>query len=401
MVIEHVECDSRLVSEGTLFVAIAGYENDGYDFVKDARERGAVAVLGERDHCDDIDVHVQVPDARKALSDVAAAFYGGPGRRLKFCGVTGTNGKSTTCHLLKGILEERGKVVGLISSNVYDTGKETFPAERTTPESLDMQRLLFLMRKNFCVNAVVEVSSHALALKRVENISFRVAVFTNLTRDHLDFHETMENYLKAKKELLHKLDGPLSYAVINLDVPEFRDLFGEVRGSYIGYSLSDATADVYCSSYSIEKSRTVFSLVTPMGTETVTLSLPGRFNLINAIAAASAGLASGVDLDNVIRGLEKARPVPGRFNFIDAGQPFGVYTDYAHTPDAIERLCETARELCEGRLFILFGCGGDRDRGKRPMMGKAATNGADFAVVTSDNPRPGRCDITSQKRQLT
>jgi len=385
--IEHVEYDSRLVKPGTLFVAVKGFKQDGYAFVADAVKNGAVAVLGENESCDQIGTHVQIPDARKALADVAAAFYGFPGMDVKVCGVTGTNGKTTTCHLLKTILEQRSKTTGLVSSVIYDTGKETFPAERTTPESLDLQRLMLLMRRAHCVNAVVEVSSHALMLHRVDHLDFRVAVYTNITRDHLDFHETMENYVAAKKLLLDRLDGELSYAVINLDVPEFRPFFGDLQSSYISYSLEDESADVYCANYEINIDGTILDLVTPMGTQTVKFPLAGRFNLLNGLAAAAGGLASGIDIDNVVKGLEAAQPVPGRFEAVRAGQPFGVYIDFAHTPDALARLCETAREMTDGRLILLFGCGGDRDRGKRPLMAEAATTAADYCVVTSDNPR--------------
>lgn len=364
-----------------------GFTHDGYDFVGEAKANGAVAVMGERDSCNFIENHVQVPDIRQVMADLSAKFYGYPGLKLKVCGVTGTNGKTTTCHLIKKILEKRNKMTGLITSVIYDTGKETFKAERTTPESLDLQRLLFLMNKNHCVNAVIEVSSHALALGRVENIDFRVAVFTNLTRDHLDFHKTMDDYLAAKASLLKKLEGELSYAVINLDVLDFRQMFGDLNSSHMSYSLSDTAADVHCRSFHIEPDKTSFDLVTPMGVRTVTFNLPGRLNLMNAVAAAAGGLASGVDLDNVVGGLEAAQPLPGRFNVVKTGQPFAVYIDYAHTPDAIERLCESTREISQGRLLLLFGCGGDRDRGKRPLMGKAATTNADFAVATSDNPR--------------
>ena len=395
--ITNVEYDSRSVREGTLFVAIHGFEKDGYDFVAGAVASGAVAVLGEREVCPEIDCHIQVADARSALSNVAAKLYGFPGRNLKVCGVTGTNGKTTTCHLIQQILAARQKKVGMISSVIYDTGDETFAAERTTPESLDLQRLLYLMKKSHCVNAVVEVSSHSLVLHRVDNIDFRVAVYTNLTRDHLDFHKDMDDYLAAKKLLLKKLNGPLSYAVINLDVPEFSALFADYSGSYIAYSLENKSADVYCSQWEIGPHGTRFDLVTPMGNRSVNLPLPGKFNLQNALTAASAGLASGVDLDTVIVGLEKARPVPGRFEAIDCGQPFGVYVDFAHTPDAITRLCESARELTEGRLLILFGCGGDRDVGKRPLMGQAAENGADYCIVTSDNPRSEKPDDIAQQ----
>jgi UDP-N-acetylmuramoyl-L-alanyl-D-glutamate--2,6-diaminopimelate ligase len=386
--IAQVEYDSRMVKGDCLFVAIKGYQRDGYDFVEDAVKRGAVAVLGEREGCEAVEHHVQVDDARQALAEVAARFYGYPGKNIKACGVTGTNGKTTTAHLIQNILRARNKTTGLVSSVVYDTGKETFAAERTTPESLDLQRLLFLMKKNYCVNAVLEVSSHALVLHRVDQINFRVAVYTNITRDHLDFHESMEDYLEAKKLLLKRLDGPLNYAVINLDVPEFRPLFGDFNSSYIAYSLENESADVYCASYEIKPDHTVFDLVTPMGTRTVHFPLPGGFNLRNALAAAAAGLGAGVDVDTVIRGLESAAPVPGRFEPIVQGQPFGVFIDFAHTPDAITRLCESARELCkEGKLLLLLGCGGDRDKGKRPLMAEAAAAGADFCVVTSDNPR--------------
>jgi UDP-N-acetylmuramoyl-L-alanyl-D-glutamate--2,6-diaminopimelate ligase len=243
------------------------------------------------------------------------------------------------------------------------------------------------MKRNFCVNVVMEVSSHALSLNRVDHIDFRVALYTNLTRDHLDFHHTMEAYAEAKFGLARKLFGPLSYAVINLDVDEFRPLFGELDCSHMTYSMDNEEADVRCGSYELKPDGTTFDLITPMGSGTVRLKIPGRFNLQNALAAASGGLAAGVDLDNVIRGLEAVEPIPGRFNTVECGQPFAVYIDYAHTPDAIARLCEAARELTKGRLFLLFGCGGDRDTGKRELMGQAAMAGADVVVVTSDNPR--------------
>jgi UDP-N-acetylmuramoyl-L-alanyl-D-glutamate--2,6-diaminopimelate ligase len=384
--IENIEYDSRLVRPSSLFVAIKGYRTDGYDYLEQAKANGAVAVMGERESAE-IGAHVCVPDVRKAMSDVAAKFYGYPGQRLKVCGVTGTNGKTTTCNLIKKILEARQKRTGLVTSLVYDTGKERFAAERTTPESLDMQRLLFLMRRNLCVNAVVEVSSHALALHRVDNINFRVAVYTNFTRDHLDFHGTMEEYFRVKATLVKRLEGPLSYAVINLDVPEFKQLFGELNSAFMAYSLQNRQADIYAGDYEIRPDGSTFDLVTPMGVRTVNFRLPGRFNLMNALAAAAGGFASGVDLDNVVTGLEAAEPIPGRFNHVSMGQPFAVYVDFAHTPDALERLCESARGVCKGRILLLFGCGGDKDKGKRPIMGKAATTSADFVMVTSDNPR--------------
>jgi len=385
--IKQIEYDSRLVGKDCLFVAVKGFKSDGYDFVEEARKRGAVAVIGERKKCEAIENHVRVKNVRQAMADIAAKFYDYPGMGIKTYGVTGTNGKTTVSFLLKNILKAKGKSSGMVTSIVYDTGREEFVAERTTPEALDLQRLLYLMKNNECENAIIEVSSHALMLHRVDNIKFQVAVYTNLSRDHLDFHKTMKEYLKAKARLLDKLDHSLGQAVINLDVPEFRELLRESPVPCLRYSLSDKTADVYCRNYELHPHDTMFDLVTPMGSRSIYLKLPGWFNLNNAVAAAAGGLAGGIDLDSVVRGLDEAQTVPGRFNYITCGQPFAVYVDYAHTPDAIERLCQSARELTKGRLLILFGCGGDRDRGKRPLMGKAATTGADYAIVTSDNPR--------------
>ena len=385
--IENIEYDSRHIKANSLFVAVTGFKTDGYNYVSEALSKGAVAVMGEKDACSEAPVHIKVTNTRKALSDIAAKFYGYPGLFLKACGVTGTNGKTTTCFMLRNILEARSKKVGLITSQLYDTGEEKFHADRTTPESLDIQRLLFLMKQNNCNNVVLEVSSHALELSRVENINFRVAVYTNLTRDHLDFHENMENYLRAKAKLLDKLEGPLSYAVINLDVPEFRSLFGIYKASYMSYSLDNSEADVYCEKYEIRPDGTTCTLMTPMGKMTLNVRLPGKFNLYNTIAAVTAGLACGVDLENIISGVEITEPVPGRFNYIDAGQPFAVYIDFAHTPDAIERLIQSAAEFSDGRILTLFGCGGDRDKGKRPLMGEVATKNSAVAILTSDNPR--------------
>jgi UDP-N-acetylmuramoyl-L-alanyl-D-glutamate--2,6-diaminopimelate ligase len=385
--IAQIEYDSRLVRAGALFFAVKGYRLDGYDYVDQARANGAVAVLGERVSCAGIANHVQASDIRSAMAEVSARFYGFPGTNLKAVGVTGTNGKTTTCFLIKRILDAARKQAGLVTSLVYDTGTEKFEAERTTPESLDMQRLLYLMKRNHCLYAVVEVSSHALILHRVDHINFRVAVYTNFTRDHLDFHGTMENYFQAKAQLARRLEGPLSYAVINLDVPEFHQVFGMLTTPCLTFSLENPKADIYCGNYELKPEQTMFDLVTPVGTQTVTLKLPGRFNLINAVGAAAAGVACGVDLDSIVQGLESATPIPGRLNTIRCGQPFSVYVDYAHTPDAIERLCDTVNELSKGKLHLLFGCGGDRDRGKRPLMAKIATAKADHVVVTSDNPR--------------
>jgi len=385
--IQSIEYDSRQVKPNSLFVAIKGFKSDGYDFVKMAKGNGAVAVMGERESCPEIINHVQVRNVRQAMADVSARFYGFPGNKLTVFGVTGTNGKTTTCFLIKEILEASGIKTGLLTSTVYDTGTEIFKASRTTPESVDLQRLLFLIDKNDCDSAVVEVSSHGLVMHRVDNIVFKAAVFTNLTRDHLDFHKSMEDYLAAKAELLNRLDKENAVAVINLDSPYFVRLMERDDISFVTYSLNNSEADVYCANFRIATNETVFDLMTPQGLRTVRIKLLGRFNLVNAIAAAAAGHAAGIDYDEIVKGLEHAEPVPGRLNMIDRGQPFAVYVDFAHTPDAIERVCESLHELSDGKLLLMFGCGGDRDRGKRPLMGRAAVSSAGYVVVTSDNPR--------------
>jgi UDP-N-acetylmuramoyl-L-alanyl-D-glutamate--2,6-diaminopimelate ligase len=385
--ITNLEYDSRKIRPDGLFLAIKGFMRDGYDFVDEAVRNGAVAVMGERQDHPGVENHVAVPDVRKAMATVAAKFYGYPGRKLDTCGVTGTNGKTTTCFLLKSIFEASENATGMITSQVYDTGGSLLPADRTTPESLDLQRLLFEMVRNGCVRAVIEVSSHALMLRRVEHVDFRVAVYTNLTRDHLDFHQTMEEYLRAKAILAERVSQRQGRVAVNLDVDEFRALVVTGGGSPVTYSVGNKAADVFCDTADIRPEGTALKLVTPFGSATVRLRLAGRFNLANAVAAAAGAIASEVDLKAIVRGLESATPVPGRFNYVSAGQPFTVYIDYAHTPDAIERLCQSAREVSSGRLLLLFGCGGDRDRGKRPLMGKAASTFADYALVTSDNPR--------------
>ncbi len=388
--ITNIEYDSRQIRPSSLFVAVPGFKQDGLAFAKDAISRGAVAVVGSAEKLDSSlgnVSYVQVPDVRIALAELAAKFYDYPGEKLKVCGVTGTNGKTTTSFFIREILKARGKTVGLVSTLRYDTGQEVFEADRTTPESLDLQRLFFLMVKNRCTNAVIETSSHALALHRVDHVNYRVAVYTNLTRDHLDFHGTMEEYFAAKALLVDRLSGELSYAVINLDEPAWKPLFSRLQCSTITYALENPSADVRTERFELRPDRTMLDMITPMGNATVQLALPGRFNLINALAAAAGGLGSGVDLDSVVRGLESLKPLAGRLQPIVMGQPFAVYVDYAHTPDAICSLVATTRELVAGRVLLLFGCGGDRDKGKRPIMGKAACDAADIVVVTSDNPR--------------
>jgi len=275
----------------------------------------------------------------------------------------------------------------MINSLVYDTGGGRYKAERTTPESVDVQRLLSEMIQASCTCGVVEVSSHALVLHRVDNIDFKVGLFTNFSRDHLDFHKSMDEYLNAKRRFLKKLAGENKTAVINMDVPEFAEFKDEVMCRFLGYSAEGREADIMIKNARLHQDHSIFNLAAGARQAEIKLRLPGRYNLSNAGGAAAAALAMGIDIETVAEGLASAQPVAGRFEPVDCGQPFSVIIDYAHTSDAIERLCQSAREIAAGKLLILFGCGGDRDRGKRPLMGKAASANADFAVITSDNPR--------------
>jgi UDP-N-acetylmuramoyl-L-alanyl-D-glutamate--2,6-diaminopimelate ligase len=385
--IEGIEYDSRRVLPGMIFAAIAGFKTDGRAFIKDAIKRGAAAIL--------TDVPIQTADVpliisqspRQTLSDISASFYGYPGRSLKIVGVTGTNGKSTSVFLIRHILESFGKKAGMLNSLVYYTGAGKYKADRTTPESLDVQKYLFEMKESGFEWGVIEVSSHALSLSRVENIDFKIGLFTNFTRDHLDFHNTMEEYLAAKKLLLRKLAGREKVAVINIDVPEFGDFIKDAECPVIKYTVQNSEADLSVRRAQLMHDRTIIDFSSSRGDFSAVMRLLGRYNVSNAAGAAATGLALDVDIEVIAKALETAEPVPGRFRPVSAGQPFAVIVDYAHTPDGIERLCQSAREITPGKLMILFGCGGDRDKGKRPLMGEAATKMCDFAVVTSDNPR--------------
>ncbi len=381
-----IEYHSKLVKPGSVFVAITGFKQDGNSFADEAVQSGAVAIVTEREETRSIP-QIIVPDARLALADLAAAFYAYPGGQIKTCAVTGTNGKTTSCFLIKNILEESGRKVGLINSVVYDTGKQKIAAIRTTPESLDVFRLLRAMKKNRCANAVIETSSHALALHRVRNVEVDVALFTNFTRDHLDFHKDMDSYLATKAQLLDMAAGENKWTVLNYDCPEYRSFIDRVQGSCLTYSLENTEADVYLTDYQFSPQGTRFRIHAPRGERNVNFRLPGRFNLYNAVAASAAAIACGADIEAVVRGLEKSTTVPGRLERIESEAPFTIFIDFAHTPDALERTIEALRELSTGRILTLFGCGGDRDRGKRPLMGRAVTTQSDYSILTSDNSR--------------
>jgi len=387
--IRGVAYDSREVRPGSLFAAIRGENADGHDFVGRALEAGAVAVMSEQPPQAGVAVTwVQVKSIRRALAQVAAAYFGHPARALKLIGVTGTNGKTTTTFLLESILRTAGEQAGLFGTVEYRTATGAIPARQTTPESLDLQRFLAELRDAGAGWAVMEVSSHGLALERVYACSFEAAVFTNLARDHLDFHQTMENYFEAKKQLfLGTGSAPPGLAVLNADDPRGLQLRDLVPGRTLLYSVEGDRDNITAQSVRCTFSGTRFVLRTPVGTVPVESALVGRSNLQNMLAAAAAAYGLGFSLDTISLGIRALARVPGRFETVESGQPFTVVVDFAHTDLAFTNLLQTARDLTRGRVIIVFGSGGDRDRTKRPVMGEIAGRLADQVILTTDNPR--------------
>ncbi len=386
--VKGIAYDSRLIKEGYLFVAIKGEHTDGHRYITDAIKKGASVIIGEDvSYFRNAATFIEVADSREAIAIASRNFYGNPSGRISLIGITGTNGKTTTSFLIKNILETWGKAVGLLGTIHYIIGQKSFDAPHTTPESLDLQAYLNDMVTEGAGYAVLEVSSHALYLKRVEGCRFEVAVFTNLTRDHLDFHGTMERYFGAKKLLFNRYLKDNGVSVINVDDPSGRILSEGIRGNVISYGLS--SKDAMVTATDIEKSMDGlrFKVKTDMNEFMITSSLVGMFNVYNILCSVSAAIALGVDSETIKKGVVDFNPPPGRFERITLGQDFMVVIDYAHSEDALERLITTARELTKNRVITLFGCGGDRDRGKRPRMGHTATDISDFVIITSDNPR--------------
>lgn len=390
-----VSYDSRTVKPGDLFVAIKGLRFDGHEFVEDALRKGASAILVEkgRDLPRTPSGAAVAQDTRSALAMVSAAFYGHPSRNLTVIGVTGTKGKTTTTHLIRNVLRQAGIETGLIGTVHNLVGDEVLPVVHTTPEAPELQSLLAQMVSAGCSAVVMEVSSHALVLNRVGQTAFDVAVLTNIGRDHLDFHPSFEDYLEAKKKLFRMLGEshpghPLDrkFSVVNADDPESA---GFVRVSPVRCIAFGAKGEAMVRGYdiSLRPAATEFSLAMGGRSLRVHLSMPGRFNVYNALAAASVAYGMGIDIKTVVAALESSRSVRGRAEVVDEGQPFTVLVDYAHTPDSLQNVLEMIRETSKGEIIVIFGCGGDRDRGKRPLMGKVAASLADRVILTSDNPR--------------
>ncbi|HEV3197410.1 MAG TPA: UDP-N-acetylmuramoyl-L-alanyl-D-glutamate--2,6-diaminopimelate ligase [Bryobacteraceae bacterium] len=388
MQVTGLEYDSRRAEQGYLFFAFAGARADGREFAQSAIDRGAVAVASELPAPSDFPgTWIEVEHGRQALALASRNFYGKPDERLGLTGVTGTNGKTTTAFLIDAVLRSAGKTTAMVGTIEYRLAGQVRTAVNTTPESLDLYRIFHTLEQVGGSHATMEVSSHALALGRVYGINFHTAVFTNLTRDHLDFHETMENYFTAK-QLLFAPDGaaPPRWAVINAD-----DAYGQKiqpgKGTQVLRYGFGEQADLKVTA--LEMSFEGLRVTVQHGREKakLTSALVGKINAYNVLAACGTALSYGFDWPTIARGIAECRNVPGRFESIEEGQPFMVVVDYAHTDDALRNVISVARELHPKRVITLFGCGGDRDRSKRPLMGMAAGEASDFVVLTSDNPR--------------
>jgi UDP-N-acetylmuramoyl-L-alanyl-D-glutamate--2,6-diaminopimelate ligase len=384
--------DSRRVQPGALFVALKGEKADGAEFIAQAVEKGAEAVVSETRELKSRATNVVVPNAREALADLASEFYENPSNHLKVIGVTGTNGKTTTAFLVKHICQQALLRCGLLGTVRYEIGDRILPATRTTPESLDVHELLWQMRAAGCKAAAMEVSSHALVQARVRGVEFDAAIFTNLTQDHLDYHRTMEAYFGAKSLLFANLAAQKRKkkpaAIINIDdrygaklVARFRQ---ELRLTTYGVGVQ---TDFRASNVRIDFHGTSYQLDAAGRSYLVRLPLIGYFNVYNSLAALAAAHAVGVDVRTGVLALASAPAVPGRLEPVPAMRQFKVFVDYAHTDDALLNVIKTCRELNPARLIVVFGCGGDRDRTKRPRMGAVVDANADYAIVTSDNPR--------------
>ncbi len=390
--VESIAYDSRRVQSNGLFVALRGEKSDGHKFVDQAIEKGASVIVAEEEIESPRATCLVVENSRRTLADLGAAFFDHPARRLKMAAVTGTNGKTTTTFLIKHIADKTGLRCGLIGTVQYEIGERILPATRTTPEALDLQELLAQMANAGDRAAAMEVSSHALELERTRGLEWDVAVFTNLTQDHLDFHETMENYFAAKAKLFEGLARQTrkkqATAVINIDDrygQKLVELIGD-HGPVITYGFGRA-ATFRASNYRPELSGTSYQLDANGRSYLVRLPLIGRFNVANSLAALAATTALGVSLREAVLALAGAPQVPGRLELVPAKRQFQVFVDYAHTDDALLNVMKTLRELGPRKLIVVFGCGGDRDRQKRPKMARVASEYSDFAIITSDNPR--------------
>lgn len=377
-----VAYDSRKVSEGCIFVAIKGFNVDGHDFIPHAVSKGAVAVIGERDLEIPEITYIRVTDSRKALAQSCAWYYGYPSRKLGIIGVTGTNGKTTTTYLIKALLERAGYKTGVIGTIGNLIGNKFLHTERTTPESLELNSLFLDMVREDVKYVAMEVSSHSLKLSRVEGIDFEVGIFTNLTQDHMDFHKTFEDYYESKR----KLFDFSKKAVINVDDKSGKKILGSIKIPALSYGIENV-ADLRARNVKVSAGGVFYEVDIGGRKFYVSYRVPGRFSVYNSLAALGTGLMLGISPELLISALESVKGVPGRFETVNMGQDFTVIVDYSHTPDSLENALKTIKSFATGRIITVFGCGGDRDREKRPMMGGIASQLSDYCIITSDNPR--------------
>lgn len=386
--ISGVQYDSRKATPASLFVAITGFKTDGHLFASEAISKGAIAVLVEKE----IEVPagvllIRTANTREALAVVARNYYGKPDLDLKIVGVTGTNGKTTTTHLIKAILEQAGKKTAILGTLYAKIGQIEMDLGRTTPEALEIQEFMSLCCREKAEYLVMEVSSHALDLHRVDQIQFDAAIFTNLTQDHLDYHLHMENYLQSKLKLFKMLKGDNCFSIINADdayADSFKEASRQVRLMTYGV---DGAAEVQAGKLGFSLTGSSFKFKYAGKAWPINMQLIGRFSVYNALAAIAYGLAAGIENSIIIKAIEELPGVSGRFEQVPSQQDFTVIVDYAHTPDGLENILKAAKQIVQNRLITVFGCGGDRDRGKRPLMGEIAARYSNFCIVTSDNPR--------------
>ena len=383
MEISGISYDSRNVKSGDLFFAIRGFQSDGHSFISEASEKGAACIVCEEPPAIPIE-HVIVNNSRKALAYASAKWFGDPASKLKIIGVTGTNGKTTVTNLIKQILEKTtGEKAGLIGTNRNMVGRRELHAERTTPESYETQELLAMMAGEGCRYAVMEVSSHALLLNRVYGIEFEVGVYTNLSPDHLDFHSSIEDYAEAKSRLF----SVSRHSAVNIDDGYAQKMIDAAAGQVFTYAVNNDSANLVAKSISLHADKVEFCALTPGKLNRVELHIPGIISVYNAMSAISAALLLGLDIDVIAPVMNECAGVKGRAEIVPVDRDFSVLIDYAHTPDALKNIITTVQGYAQGRVVTLFGCGGDRDSTKRPVMGAIAAQLSDFVVVTSDNPR--------------
>jgi len=385
-----ITCDSRAVKRGYLFVAVKGSNQDGHRYLAHAVQKGAHALVVE-----DVErvfrgvTIVRLPDTRVVLFELAARFYNYPAKGMNLIGITGTNGKTTTSYLLESILKEAGRKVGVIGSISHRFNGKSHRASLTTPESTDLMEIITEMRDAGVTDIIVEVSSHSLDQGRTRGLDWSRALFTNFSRDHLDYHSTMEEYFKAKSLLFYSLGEDKDRdqaAVINMDDPKGRVLEKIAKVSVVSYGLGDNCL-LRATDIETDAGGLSFRLVTPSGYVPVSSSLLGRINVYNILGAAATAFSINIDLKIIARGIKRLTYVPGRLQPVNNKRGLSLFVDYAHTPDALEKVLQTLRQLTKGKLITVFGCGGDRDRGKRPDMGRIAGTYSDLAIITSDNPR--------------